>query len=278
MKTPRAPGRFESSAAITRLLTGIILGSFAPSCSDSGPTDTDSASIAISISASTLQVPSGGVGTVGVFLSRNGGYDRPVALALEDAPTGVIAAFDPVALTERMAGSTLTLLIAPGTNAGTSQLTIRATSDGAAEATASLVLTVIDDSASPFALTVDPATLIVQRGQTAQALVNIARIGAFTSNVSFTAIGAPAGVTATVTPATTAGSSATLSIGVAANAALGDYTLTINGSAAGWPDQVATLFLQVGSAPAGGSVAPDGIRRNSRPALVAFHLIETRGP
>ncbi len=248
---PRILSRFPFSLASLKPLSALALGILVSACGDGGPTDVGGDAFAITLSPSSLTLPAGTVASVAVILTRTSGYDGPIELRVENSPAGVVGSFTPGSLTGTAVGSTLTLFIPRGTSPRTAPLTIRATGVGVTDATAVLSLAITDDGTEQFALSVSPTTLDLQRGQRAQATVEITRVGQFTGNVSFTVTGAPAGVAAAVSPATTAGTSAILSVDVAANASTGDYTLTIIGSAAGVIDQATVLFLQVRNAPTG---------------------------
>jgi hypothetical protein len=228
-----------------------LLIGLAVACSDGGsPTETVPETIAITLSASSLEVAASAEGTVTVALTRGGGYGGTVALTVEGVPTGVTASFAPQAMPSGTSSSTLVLMAGAEVAAGTSQLTVRASGTGVADATATLALaTTAAPPAGSFTLSISPSTLSIEQGQSGEATVDIERTGGFTAAVSLAVGGVPAGVTATVTPASAAGSSATVNLTASGTATVGSATLTVTGSAEGVADQTANLSLQVSAAP-----------------------------
>jgi uncharacterized membrane protein len=79
-------------------------------------------------------------------------------------------------------------------------------------------------SISPSSVTVPP------NGGTATYNVTISRTGGFTSALTMSVTGLPAGVTATFTPNPATGSSTTLTVTVPKSVAKGTYSLTVTGS------------------------------------------------
>src|SRR5262249_2713516 len=63
--------------------------------------------------------------------------------------------------------------------------------------------------------------------------ISIARTGGFTGSVAFSAGGLPTGVTATFSPASTTGNSATVTLAASSSATLGAATGTVTGSGGG---------------------------------------------
>ncbi|WP_327066036.1 glycosyl hydrolase family 18 protein [Kitasatospora sp. NBC_01302] len=84
-----------------------------------------------------------------------------------------------------------------------------------------------------FSLAASPASGSVQPGSSTSATVSTAVTSGSAQSVALTVSGAPAGVTATLSPASvTAGGSSTLNISTTAATAPGSYPLTITGTAA----------------------------------------------
>ncbi len=100
-----------------------------------------------------------------------------------------------------------------------------------------------------FALSVNPASVSVNRGASTTAAVTITRTGGFTAAVTLGATGLPAGVTAAFGPVSPAGAS-TVTLSAASTAALGSASLTITGSGGGLM-RTAPLSLTV-TTPGGG--------------------------
>src|SRR5579859_3507959 len=82
-----------------------------------------------------------------------------------------------------------------------------------------------------FSLSATPASQTVTAGAGTSYTVNVTPSGGFSGAVALTVSGAPAGVTATLSPASVTGSgSSTLSVSTASTTAAGTYTLTITGT------------------------------------------------
>jgi chitodextrinase len=86
--------------------------------------------------------------------------------------------------------------------------------------------------ANDFSVSLSPASASVKPGASATAAVHTAVASGTAQSVALTVSGAPAGVTASLSPASvTAGGSSTLSVATTAAAAPGTYTLTVTGKA-----------------------------------------------
>jgi subtilisin family serine protease len=106
--------------------------------------------------------------------------------------------------------------------------------------------------ANDFSVSVNPASGSVAAGSSATATVSTAVTSGSAQTVAFSVSGAPAGVTATVSPSSvTAGQSATLTISTTTSAAPGTYTLTVTGTA-GTTSHTATYSLTVTGGGGGG--------------------------
>ena len=213
--------------------------------------------IAVSLSEPSVTVAQGAAGTLSVTVTRAGGYEGTVDLTVEGVPAGVTASVSPATLTGGAGGSpvtpsgTLTLLVDGSAALGTYQVTVRARGQEVTERTARVSLTVAASQGPAFALALVPGALSVPGSATGSAQVVVARGGGFTSPVALTVSGIPQGVTATVTPSTATGGTATLAVAVAAGVTTGQYLLTVTGQAEGLPAQTATLALTVADVPAG---------------------------
>jgi hypothetical protein len=94
-----------------------------------------------------------------------------------------------------------------------------------------------------FTLQASPATLTVARGSSGTSTIAITRT-AFTSAVTLSASGLPAGVTASFNPTSTSGNSSTLTLSASATAATGTSTVTVSGTGGGLT-RTTTLSLTV---------------------------------
>lgn len=235
------------AVALTRSLPAwlpVLILSVSLGCGDGGgggpvqPMPT----ISLTLGSPTAQVNAGSSGTATVTVGRGGGYAGAVALAAEGAPTGVTVTFSPASVPNGSATSALSIAAAASTVPGNYSLTIRGTGSGVSPAVAQLALTVAPKPA--IALGVTPTGSSVVQGASGTAAVAITRTN-FAGDVSFAVTGAPAGVTAGVSPASTATNAAQLTMDVGGAVAPGVYTLTVTGQGQGIDPVAATFALTV---------------------------------
>ncbi|MEV7095296.1 glycosyl hydrolase family 18 protein [Amycolatopsis sp. NPDC051045] len=106
-----------------------------------------------------------------------------------------------------------------------------------------------------FSLATNPASAAVDPGGSASATVSTAVTAGSAQPVTLSVTGAPAGVTASVSPGSvTAGGSATLSVSTTAAAVPGSYPLTVTGAAASGSHRATFTLTVNGTPPAGGIV------------------------
>lgn len=153
----------------------------------------------------------------------------------------------------------------------------------AANAMAALVLAHVvascgGDGATPparvptgsFALSVAPVAVL--EGGSGESQITIVRNGGFTGSVALVVSGAPAGLSATIEPSFTNGTTATLLVTtLATTVTTGSAALTITGTAAGQSTQAATATVAISPSTAGaGNVTVDFSTCDSRPIWFAF--------
>ncbi|MFD3554213.1 M28 family peptidase [Streptomyces goshikiensis] len=110
-----------------------------------------------------------------------------------------------------------------------------------------------DTPAQDFSISTSPAAGSAGPGGSVTSTVNTATVSGAAQTVALSVSGAPAGVTATLSPSSVqSGSSSTLSVQVGAGAAQGTYTLTVTGS--GTASHTTTYTLTVGGG--GGTCTP----------------------
>lgn len=182
-----------------------------------------------------------------VRLNRAQGATEPAVFSLENLPIGFSGTFTPNPATGDSTLLVLTLSqLAP---TGTNTIRVRATV-GDATSTATLQVTSSTFVPPNFGLSLEPSVASVTAGDATSTRVAIARTN-FTDSVSLVATGMPTGMNATLTPATTAGDSATLDITTTVGVAPGVYPISVDGTAAGINGtRSATLSLTV-NAPSG---------------------------
>ncbi len=198
-----------------------------------------SGSFGLSLSPAQLSVAQGANGSTQVSIVRSN-FTGAVALSATGAPGGVTATFSPQSVT----GATSTLTIAVGVSVVAQQytITVHGAATGAADQTATLTLTVTSTGSSGgFSLSATGSPIAISQGGNGQATVNITRTGGFSGAVALAVEGAPAGLAASVNPASTTGGSSTLSVVASASLAASSYTLTVRGTATGLADQTTTV-------------------------------------
>ncbi|MDR3746514.1 MAG: FG-GAP-like repeat-containing protein [Acidobacteriaceae bacterium] len=175
----------------------------------------------LSESSSSLALNQSGAVTPTFTILPQYGFNSSVSLAASGLPSGVTATWG----TNPTTGSSVLTLTATRTaTAGTSRVTITGTS-GSTTVTTTFVLTV---NASTFTLSSAPGTLNLVQGGSDRSTITVVPQYGFTNSVGLTISGLPSGVTATLAPSSTAGSSV-LTLTASSSAAVGSTTATITG-------------------------------------------------
>ena len=208
----------------------------------------------LAIVPATIELAPGASRQVEIAIARRGSFTGPVSL-LDSLPTGVEARFSNNFIEAGATTATLVVAVDAGVVPGTRTVVIRAVSDNsasAAPATATLTVVVIAPSGS-VTLAADSAMLAAAAGGTdVTSAVAISRTASFAGPVDLTVTGAPAGVTATMSPGIAAGATAILSVSAAPEVRNGTYALMVRGTGAGVADAVTFVALLV----TGGSPRP----------------------
>lgn len=191
----------------------------------------------------TLVVRPGRSDSTNVLLTRALGFSGDVALSVTGAPAGVSAAFAPVT---DFSGYYRKLLVNVGlaTAPGTYPLTVRGTSTGCTEGTATVVLVVPAVGGITISTTSD---VPLKQGGTALVPLGIGRIPPFDGEVTLTAEGLPTGVTAVFAPATLARDETTARVTYTAVASVpvGTYPVTIRATGFGVPSTTMIQYLLI---------------------------------
>jgi uncharacterized membrane protein len=264
---PRDPMSLRHAAVLAVGFSTILLSA----CGDDDPTPPQTPAFTLAVTPTTLSVQAGGVptsialasvaseadaalanvagaagtGTLNVAITRSGGFEGAVTIAVEGLPTGVTASA--LTIAPGLLTGTITITAAANATVGTATLTVRGTGTGVTAQTANVQLTI---TASPsFALTLTPTALSVQQGQSGTATANIARSGGFAGSVALTSTGPPAGVTLAFDPASATGATSAITVNVGASVAPGVYPITVQGASTGLTNQTAVLTLTVTAPP-----------------------------
>lgn len=104
--------------------------------------------ITLAVSGSPVTVPQGGNGSVGITITRSGGFTGGVGLAVTGAPAGLTATLNPTTIPSGSTTSTLSLAAAANLAAQSYTLTVTASGTGVANKTATVTATVTQSSGS----------------------------------------------------------------------------------------------------------------------------------
>ncbi len=111
--------------------------------------------------------------------------------------------------------------------------------------------------AANFTLSANPSSVTINRGASGTSAITITRSGGFSASVALSASGLPSGATATFNPASTTGTSSTLTLTASSAATLGMTTVTITGTGGGLTRTTTiTLAVSGGGGTGGVTVTP----------------------
>ena len=151
----------------------------------------------------------------------------PITFTVVGLSAGIV---DTIGSTDVLSNGTTTAAInfsIPAlTPTGVYSLTVRASADGVADATAPFTLTVSPIGSGTFSLAAQDATISTSSGTNVP--ITITRLG-FTASIALTVLNLPQGVTAFLSPEQTTGSNATLTLSASGNALSGGYDVTVRG-------------------------------------------------
>ncbi len=197
------------------------------------------ADFTVSASPSSVSINQGAAGAVTLNLSRNN-YTEAVNFTVSGLPAGVTSSF--TANNTTGDSSVLNLAVDASAAVGSSTITVQA-AGSTINHTASFTLNV---TAQPNYTLGAPAPISIGQGSAGSVSIAITRTN-FTNAINFSAV-APAGVSATFSPASATGNTTTLNLTVAASANPGPYAVQIQGTS-GSITQSTSLNLTVTPTP-----------------------------
>jgi uncharacterized membrane protein len=200
---------------------------------------------ALALNPSALTIDRGTSASTAVEITRSGGFAGAVQLSLDGAPAGVTAAFNPPAPTGSAA--TMTVSVGASVAAGPYNLTVRGNATGAGEHTTPFALTVRVAGPS-IALLLDRTSLTLEPWEDDDVHITIERTN-YAAAVDLAASGAPPGMTVSIVPGQTLGTTATATVDVGPSVPVGSYPITISGSGAGVATATRVLQVEVEAAP-----------------------------
>ncbi len=196
----------------------------------------------LSLAPASLSITVGSSGQTAVSVAAINGFTDKVTLAITGLPAGVTAA--PVS-TQASVGTpdAVVFTVSSSATAGITPITITGT-DGTLLHTATLSLSVVAPAGAPdFSFSVNPGSLTIAVGGTAQAGLSATALGSFQGNVNVAITGLPTGVKVSpVTPSLTPGLPQFVTFTVASTTAAGTYTVTFTGTG-GTNQHTATMSL-----------------------------------
>jgi hypothetical protein len=113
------------------------------------------------------------------------------------------------------------------------------------------VTATFNSTAPGFSMALSPTAVSLQQGAAGSATATLTRNNGFSGAVALAASGMPTGLAVTANPSSVTGTTSTLNISAALTVPVGNYPITITAIGSGVPNQVATLAVQVTSAPGG---------------------------
>jgi len=180
-------------------------------------------SFTLSASPNGVTVIQSSSGATTITVMGQNGFNSSVSLSVSGVPNGVMASFNPNSTTST---STLTLTVAPNATIGTSTLTITGTYGNLTRQT-TVTLTV--NPQGNFTLSASPVS--IPQGSHGASTISVipSQSPLFNGTVSLSVSGLPSGVTASLNPVNTTGSS-TLTFAVGSNVTIGTFTVTVTGT------------------------------------------------
>jgi hypothetical protein len=180
----------------------------------------------LSATPSSSTVVQGAGTTYTVNIARTGGFSSAVTLSAGGLPSGAAATFSPNNTTANT--STISVTTSTTTPVGSYAATITGVGGGLTHTT-SVTLVVQAPAASGYSLSATPSSRSVVRGSRTSYTVTITRTGGFTGAVAMSVSGLPGGAAASFNPASTTGTSSTMTVTTSRTTRTGTYTLTITG-------------------------------------------------
>ena len=203
-------------------------------------------SFTLSASPASVSLSSGTSATSAISIAAQNGFSAAVTLTASGLPSGVTAAFSAVASGK----STVTFTAASSASSGTATVTITGTS-GALSSKTTVALTITLPPA--FTLSASPAALTIGRGGSGTSTLTLTPQNGFSSTVTVSFSGLPAGVAGSFSSGSTP-TSCVLTLTAAASATAGTSTITITGKS-GSLTKTATISLTISASAANGSVS-----------------------
>jgi len=229
-------------ARLGALLVGLL---WIAACGDddAGPM-APAPAVGLQLSTSELALRPGGTALLPVTILRQGGFEGTVTLDIRGLPEGITAEGEVVP--EGVSSAAVSFHAAESAPVGSAVVTLEASAPGVEPSGTTLALTVEDAAgidAGGFTLSLSPGALSIRQGESDSVRVAVSRTLPFDGPVRLEVTGIPKDISALVDPATVTGSEAVILVDVGADAALGDASITLVGTADGVDDHSVQLVL-----------------------------------
>jgi hypothetical protein len=242
--------RFLRSSRVSRHYNLLILVLAAGGCGSidkflegNQPSD---ARLRVALQSSAVSVEQGSEQTLVVTVTRVGEYSGPVAISVEGVPFGVTAEVGGASTTGAETSAPVTLRVGASAAPGSYTLLVRSHADPIpVDGTAPLGLTVTQPPA--YALALSLPGLVIARGGVAPVTVQLSRTN-YSAPVTLSLTGTP-GITASFGTNPVSGSSAPMTVAVAAGVAPGNYDMILRGVGAGLADRSTSFPVTVTADP-----------------------------
>ena len=204
------------------------------------------ARLRVALQSSAVSVEQGSEATVLVTVTRVGEYGGPVAISVEGVPFGVTAEVGGASTTGAETSASLTLRVSAAAAPGSYTMLVRSHADPIpVDGSAALALTVTQPPA--YALSLSLPGLVIARGGVAPVTVQLSRTN-YNAPVTLSLTGIP-GITASFGTNPVPGSSAAMTVAVAAGVGPGTYDMILSGIAAGLAERTTSFPVTVTADP-----------------------------
>src|SRR5271163_4959794 len=195
----------------------------------------------LSASPASVTIAQGTSGASTITVTPENGFTGSVSLSAAGLPSGVTASFNP----SSTAGTSVLTLTASSTAAiGAVTVSVTGTSGSVTHQT---TITLNVNPTGNFTLSASPSSLSFIQGASGTSTITVSPQSGFNGSVSLSASGLPSGVTATFNPASTT-SASTLTLTASSGAPTGTATVTLTGTS-GNLSNATTISLTVTAAP-----------------------------
>lgn len=231
--------------------------------------------ITVAAASTTPTVMQGATQQIPITITREGGFTGIVGLSVLGLPAGVTAAFAPATIESGATTSTLTLSSALTVQPGVKTVTLRASSQGIADKTIPMEVTIAPTTTPAVLLSANPPFLQLDGGSSGETVLTLQRFAGFDGAVEVSLDGLPATLTATITPFAAGSNTTSLRITVSDQELNSNYQLTVRGTGVGIQQASTGLAVQTRLMPQFNMSFPSGLPLT--PATLTLPVTINRG-